>query len=183
MQGSMPTMPVVVGIDGHDGTGKTTIARNVATQLGFSYQRPFSGDHGLALARASASGDTEEVLRIGVLALTRAMQAARDSKPVILDRSWMTVASLVDDTVFHERWTLWIPTILCWADLPTTLERLAQRDEPEESTALHRHYIERYHSIAMRAGCTIVDTSNETEETSTAKTALLVLELNSVGHR
>lgn len=177
---SMPSRsptPAVVGIDGHDGTGKTTIAKNVATRLGFSYRRPFGGERGLALSRAAASGDTAAVLRIGADALARAVQPAGEGRPLILDRSWMTVASLVDDEDFRDRWTLWIPTILCWADLPTTLGRLALRDEPGESVALHRHYIDRYRTIAQRMGCSIVDTSNRSEDASTAEMELIVLEL------
>lgn len=178
--GSVPpgsSVPAVVGIDGHDGTGKTTIAKNVAARLGFSYRRPFGGETGLALSRAAASGDTDAVLGIGAAALARAMDLAGEVRPVLLDRSWMTVASLMDDDEFRERWTLWIPTVLCWADLPTTLARLALRDEPVESLALHRHYIDRYLAIARRAGCTIVDTSNRTEDDSTAEVELIVLEL------
>ncbi|WP_411731352.1 hypothetical protein [Paeniglutamicibacter sp.] len=175
--GSWQSVPHVVGIDGHDGTGKTTIAKNIALRLGYSYRRPFGADAGPELARAAASGDTDLVLSVGARFLALAIQGATKSAPVILDRSWLTVASLVDDGVFRERWTLWIPTILCWADLPTTLDRLGQRDEPEESTAYHLHYIRRYREIAEQLGCAIVDTSNQGEEVSTEFTARIVLDL------
>ena len=182
--GPVPAIQGVVGIDGHDGTGKTTIARNVAAQLRMSYWRPFGGRRGLDLTQASESGDTGEVLRIGAAALTQAIQSADGSGPVILDRSWLTVATLVDDRDFHDRWTLWIPTILCWADLPTTLARLARRDEPAESMTLHRYYIARYKEIAEVNGCAIVDTSHASEEESTAEMALAVLKLlDGTGHR
>ncbi|MHA7271053.1 hypothetical protein [Arthrobacter sp. HLT1-20] len=167
----------VVGIDGHDGTGKTTLAKNVAERLGMSYLRPFGGSRGQELTRASESGDTAEVLRIGASALEHALQSADGTGAILLDRSWMTVASLVDDDEFREHWTLWIPTILCWADLPTTLSRLAQRDEPEESLAAHRHYIARYKALAEANGCTVVDTSHASEEDSTAEMALAVTAL------
>ncbi|MHA7304835.1 AAA family ATPase [Arthrobacter sp. TMN-49] len=173
----VPATRGAIGIDGHDGTGKTTIAKNVAARLGMSYLRPFGGSRGQDLTRASQSGDTKEVLRIGALALEQAVRSAEDSGPVILDRSWLTVASLVDDRVFHERWTLWIPTILCWADLPTTLARLAQRDEPDESVAAHRYYIARYKELAAANGCPIVDTSQSSEAESIAEMALAVLAL------
>ncbi|MFF5790605.1 hypothetical protein ACFY5D_01010 [Paeniglutamicibacter sp. NPDC012692] len=178
------SMPVVVGIDGHDGTGKTTIAKNIAARLGYSYRRPFGGETGLALSRAAVSGDPEAVIKIGAGALARAMETSGEGRPLILDRSWMTVASLVGDDDFRDRWTLWIPTVLCWADLPATLERLALRDEPGETVAWHRHYIDRYRAIAQQMGCAIVDTSHRTEEESTAETELVVLELlGSAGRR
>lgn len=178
----------VIGIDGHDGTGKTTIAKSVAAQLGMSYVRPFGGRQGRDLSRAHESGDTEEVLRIGATALEQAIAAAKVPGTaevpgaLILDRSWLTVASLMNDSIFHARWKLWIPTILCWADLPTTLARLAQRDEAKESLGTHRYYIDRYKSIAETNGCPIVDTSHASEAESAAEMVLAVRELlNSTG--
>lgn len=174
---TLPPIEGVVGIDGHDGTGKTTIAGNVAAQLGMRYLRPFGGHRGLELSRASAEGNTQEVLRIGAAALNDALQSAAGRGPAIFDRSWLTVASLVDDAEFHATWTLWIPTVLCWADLPTTLARLAQRDEPEESEARHRYYIAKYKTIAAANGCPLVDTSHSGVEASTAEMAQVVLAL------
>lgn len=175
--GLWSSVPHVVGIDGHDGTGKTTIAKNVALRLGYAYRRPFGAERGPELARAAASGDTELVLGLGARFLAQAMEGAGKNAPVVLDRSWMTVASLLDDEEFREHWTLWIPTILCWADLPTTLERLGQRDEPEESTGYHLHYIRRYRDIAQLLGCPVVDTSRQGEDASTDQTERLVLEM------
>ena len=87
------------------------------------------------------------------------------------------MASLVDGGDFHDSWTLWIPTILCWADLPTTLARLAERDEPAESVARHEYYIARYKEIAEANGCPMVDTSHASEKTSTAEMVVAVLAL------
>lgn len=180
--GPVPAIRGVVGIDGHDGTGKTTIAKSVAAQLGMAYVRPFGGRRGQDLTRASESGDAREVLRIGASALEDALQSADNAGGVILDRSWLTVASLVDSSDFHDNWTLWIPTILCWADLPTTLARLAERDEPAESVAGHEYYIARYKEIAEANWCPIVDTSHASEEDSTAEMVLAVRALlNSAG--
>lgn len=166
-----------MGIDGHDGTGKTTIAKSVAAQLGMTCLRPFGGSSGQELSRASAEGNTKAVLSIGASALEHALRSVAGTGTVILDRSWLTVASLVDDAVFQARWTLWIPTILCWADLPTTLGRLAQRDEPAESIDGHRYYIARYKTIAAANGCPVVDTSHASEEESTAHMVETVLAL------
>ncbi|KFF58825.1 hypothetical protein JF66_15655 [Cryobacterium sp. MLB-32] len=159
----------VIGIDGHDGTGKTTIARGVARALGASYQSPFAGERGALLARANRAGDHDAVLRIGSAALTAAIDRTGPARPVVLDRSWMTVGSLMTDEDFYDRWNLWVPTILCWSDLPTTLERLRQRDKPTESAAWHEHYIERYRCMAEDRGCVIINTGRSSDAEAIAQ--------------
>lgn len=169
MADSVPSRSGIVAFDGHDGTGKTTLARAVADELNASYQRPFGGDTGLLLLRAHQAGDQAAVLRIGSAALLAASRHAGDDRPIVLDRSWLTVGSLLSDEDFSEHWTLWIPTILCWADLSMTLRRLGERDEPTESVASHQHFIERYRALAQRRSCPIVDTSQATVAESTAQ--------------
>ncbi|TDW29995.1 hypothetical protein [Cryobacterium psychrophilum] len=159
----------VIGIDGHDGTGKTTIARAAAHALNASYQRPFGGERGSLLARAADAGDSDGVLRIGEAAIAAAISRAGPVRPLVVERSWLTVGSLVSDEEFYERWQLWIPTILCWADLPTTLERLGMCAEPTESMERHRHYVDRYRCMAEDRGCVIVDTSNATDDEAIAE--------------
>ncbi|KGJ72226.1 hypothetical protein GY21_16860 [Cryobacterium roopkundense] len=161
---STPTQPRaqsfagVIGIDGHNGTGKTTIAQGVARALNASYQRPFAGEHGALLADANRAGDGEAVLRIGSSALTAAIRRNGPTRPIVLDRSWITVGSLLTDEEFYDRWNIWVPTILCWSDLPTTLERLGRRGEQTESADWHEHYIDRYRCMAEDRGCLIVNT-------------------------
>ena len=164
-----PSLAGVIGIDGHNGTGKTTIARGVARELNASYQRPFAGERGLLLDRANQAGDREAVLRIGSAALTAAIHRNGPTRPIVLDRSWMTVGSLLTDEDFYDRWNIWVPTILCWSDLPTTLERLGQREEPTESAAWHEHYIDRYRCMAEDRGCVIVNTGKCTDDEAIAE--------------
>jgi len=159
----IPSLAGIIGIDGHEGTGKTTIARGVARALNASYQRPFGGERGLLLARADEAGDVDAVLRIGSAALTSAIWRSGPTRPVVLDRSWMTVGSLMTDEDFYDEWQVWVPTILCWADLPTTMARLDRRDEPAKSLAWHQHYIDRYRRMAEDRGCVIVDTSQHSD--------------------
>jgi len=158
-----PSLVGVIGIDGHQGTGKSTIAQGVARALNATYERPFGGERGMLLAEADHAGDPDAVLRIGSSALTAAIRRSGARRPLVLDRSWMTVGSLLNDEDFYGRWEVWIPTILCWADLPTTLDRLGQRDEFAKSTSWHQHYIDRYRRMAEDRGCVIVDTSQATD--------------------
>jgi len=159
----------VIGIDGHTGTGKTTIARGAADALHASYERPFGGERGLLLARADEAGDSDGVLRIGAAAITAAIRRSGPMRPLVVERSWLTVGSLVSDEDFYEHWQLWIPTILCWADLPTTLERLGHCGESAEAAERHRYYVDRYRCMAEDRGCIIVDTSNATDTEAIAQ--------------
>ncbi|MDH6238317.1 hypothetical protein [Cryobacterium sp. CG_9.6] len=159
----------VIGVDGHEGTGKSTIARGAARALHASFHRPFGNERGTLLAHASQAGDTDGVLRVGEAALTTAIHRAGSMRPVVLERSWLTVGSLLPDDVFYERWQLWIPTILCWADLPSTLKRLGHRTAPAATIARHEHLIERYRTMAEDRGCVIVDTSHTTDDEAIAE--------------
>lgn len=148
----------VVALDGHDGAGKTTIATALADALDGVYVRPFGGATGRALMAAATAHDPVQVLAVGEGALRDALGAHRDSPVVVLDRSWMTVASLVEPAEFAAAWTLWVPTVLCWSDLTTTLQRLAVRTEEPEDTSWHSFYLDRYLELARRFDVPVVRT-------------------------
>jgi energy-coupling factor transporter ATP-binding protein EcfA2 len=161
----------IVALDGHDGAGKTTLARALAERVSGSYRRPFHGPLGAALLDAAARGDFDRVITLGEEGIRT---AAKASVPVVLDRGWMTVASLIDGSrfpTFAARWHWWIPTALCWADLPTTLERLGRREDAVETTASHRHYLAVYRDLAERTGSVIVRTDVNSTQACVEKLA------------
>lgn len=154
----------ILGLDGHDGAGKTTLAKLLAQRLRGQYVRPFGGSWGAELMRAHERSH-ELTIDTGMAALQAAIAGADPDRIIILDRSWMTVASLVPADVFEQRWSLWLPTILCWSDLPTTLARLDLRnDEASESEQYHRHYLSSYLDCAQRRGCPVLRTEGAAED-------------------
>lgn len=150
---------LVIALDGHDGSGKTTLANALAARLGGKCLRPFAGDTGAQLLRAGERQDTDELLRIGGAALDACLDTAGDA-PLVLDRAWMTVASFVPGCEkFFRCWRHWIPTTLCWADLATTLVRLGARpDESDERLGWHEHYLSVYRLLAERSASAILRT-------------------------
>jgi cytidylate kinase len=147
----------LIALDGHDGSGKTTLAIAFADRIGGSYARPFSGTLGKELLKAGESGDVEGVVELGQRGLDRAIAEA-ERFPVVLDRSWITVASLIASESLA-KWTVRIPTVLCFSDLRTTLERLELRtDEFLEPVAWHTRFLEIYLDIAERHNVPILRT-------------------------
>jgi thymidylate kinase len=155
------------GLDGHDGAGKTTLAVALAQRLGGTYRRPFGSDTGHRLMEAAHANDSAGVLAVGHAAIRDALDSA-DNYPVILDRSWLTVASLAPDDLFRNSWVLWVPTVLCWADLPTTIRRLGQRNEEPADPTWHCRYLRRYREIADEYECPLVETHIRSTESSLA---------------
>lgn len=138
------TAQQVLALDGHDGAGKTTLARQLAARVGGRYVRPFAGAQGSALMQAYEHGDTERVIEIGAQALGESM-ARSSGEALVLDRGWLTVSTLVPQPLFAARWNLWVPTVLLWCDLRTTLQRLGMREEEApESSRWHEEFLAVY---------------------------------------
>lgn len=168
---------VVVGLDGHDGAGKTTLARAAAEVLGAEVVRPFAGAAGSRLMAAATAGEISDVLEIGSVAIRAALDSRTSGRSLVLDRSWVTVATLVPREVFVAEWDLWPFTIVCWADLPTTLRRVRTRDEPQERDDWHRGYIDLYAQLAAELDVPLVRTDDRSVDRALAH----VLELSGHG--
>lgn len=135
----------LIAIDGHDGAGKTTLATALAERVGALYVRPFGGTRGDQMVRAWRSNRLDEVLRIGDDTLREVLASARDGRRLVLDRGWLTVATLVPRQSFAAAWRLWLPTALIWCDEQTTRARLRERGRgDEEVDAWPTHFLHAY---------------------------------------
>jgi DNA polymerase III delta prime subunit len=152
-------------LDGHDGSGKTTLAIRLADELGARYLRPFAPPAGERLLELAAERRYDEALELGRRAVARAA-ATEPGRPQIFDRHWMTVLSLLPEEHW-DRFDPMPPTLLCWSDLDTTLARLAERDGASPNAAAvreHEFYLERYKLIADRFGQQVLRTDRLTAD-------------------
>lgn len=156
-------------LDGHDAAGKTTLARSLAEATGARYVRPFGGDPGRRLIEAYQVGRHDDVLAIGREAILSQLQAAA-TDALVLDRGWVTVATLVPRERFLAEWDLWLPSALLWCDEATTVRRLGARavyeDEPDD---WHAHFLATYlDRFGLRPGM-VVRTDQQSEADSAAE--------------
>jgi thymidylate kinase len=150
--------------DGHDGTGKTTLSQQVADYCGGIYVRPFGGQMGLDLIEAYENKDHQLTIELGFKAIER-IDSQYQNSILVFDRHWMTVLSLLEPNY----WSILVntpPTILCWADLQNTKNRLSSRPEKQYSDEYHTMYLNIYKTLAASFGAFVLDTSNKTLEDS-----------------
>jgi hypothetical protein len=152
--------PMVLAVDGHDGSGKTTLAKRLASAVGGRYVRPYGPPFGDQLLLAQEGDRIREIARD---AIDHVMRNALPAEVLIFDRLWITVLTLLPPDEWPE-WPWQVPTAVCWADLPTTLLRLSGRLEPDRERVWHERYIELYKELAERFGCLWVPTHELSEE-------------------
>jgi hypothetical protein len=146
-----------LAVDGHDGSGKTTLARGLAGALGAGYCRPFSGVPGGRFLAESEAGRPHAAIRIAEAAVSEALQGFGPADVVVCDRLWITVLSVLPPDLF-DVWTYRAPSLLCWSDLATTTARLRSRPEKQEALDWHHGYLPKYLDIAERFACPVLRT-------------------------
>jgi len=153
----------VLAVDGHDGAGKSTLARRLANGLRAEYARPFGGPAGADFLRAAEGNNPECAMAIARAAIAATLARLPQADVIVFDRCWMTVFSAIPDDYFSV-WGHRIPTILCWTDLNTTIDRLGTRAEKPEAAERHRHYLARYAYLARHFDCPVIRTDMSDED-------------------
>ncbi len=147
---------MILVLDGHDASGKTTLASRLAAELGACHLRPFAGAVGRQFTSSVSRENFDAAAAIAQRAVEDSLSTAT-SNVVIFDRHWMTVFSMLPEAYWQE-WKPLPPTILCWSDLATTLDRLQGRTQSDADDFDHPHYLSVYLQLARRFDCEILRT-------------------------
>ncbi len=152
---SGPVAQRAFALDGHDGSGKSSIAKALAAMGHGTVVKPFSAQLGDYIAHLWGNRRFAEADRAARFAV-----AAVSATPgqLIFDRHWLSMATVLPEHYIRS-WER-PKTIVCWADLPTTIERLRQRGEEVGDLDYHRFYLDEYRRIAERANVAVVETTS-----------------------
>jgi thymidylate kinase len=150
----------IISFDGHDGAGKTTIAKKVAEKLKFKYIKPFESSLGDLIAWSFRNKKYDFTNKISKLAIEKSV-SENPNTSLIFDRHWMSMFTVLPEQYYAE----WNPlpfTILIWVDWQTTMERLIQKGEKPGSEKEHQYYCDLYLKVADNYGVPVIDTTKHT---------------------
>ena len=171
--GGSSASPQIIVLDGHDGSGKTTLARLAAETLGGTYVKPFDGTLGDMIMWLSDERRYELADQLARASIEKIVQEHPASPLLIFDRHWLSMFTLFPAKL-RDLWHPLPATILCWTDLETTRSRLLARGEDPGDDAEHQHYIRLYRTLAEQFGVPIIDTTSEPPRASIHRIVELV---------
>lgn len=155
--------PRIIAIDGHDGTGKTSMTRALAAAFGGLAVRPFSDSLGDHIAWLLKNGDFSAGSRLAQSAVLRMQSLHPDSSILWMDRHW---ASIYVDLP-SEFWGSWQPlptTIFLDAPAATMIARCSSRGETPGPTEEFESYRTKFHELARKFDVPTFDTENVSVE-------------------
>lgn len=161
----------IIALDGHDGSGKTTLAKDLAEHIGGIYIRPFGGEAGEMLIGLAEQKKYEELCAFGKEKLN-SICTGYQNKVLVCDRHWMTVFSLLPQEYWNDPgWLPLPPTALCYAALETTLSRLSERSEKAYDRDYHSYYLDLYLRLAQLFNAKVLRTDHYNYKDSLAQLA------------
>ncbi len=155
---------LILAIDGHDGSGKTTLAKLLSEKINGIYIRPFAEENGIQLIKYFDAKDYKKISAFGYETIKKQEQLYQN-EILVYDRHWMTVFSLLPESYWNDK--IWHPlpvTMLCYCDLEHCLNRLKKRTEKSYEENYHAYYLEVYYKLANYFGARILRTDQKNIE-------------------
>jgi thymidylate kinase len=153
-------------IDGHDGAGKSEIARRVAAHFGGEHVRPFAAPVGEQLSRLRDEGRVELMDELAREAVNREVERS-SSELLVFDRHWPTVLTMGRMRTSVELAPQWFPlppTVICWTDVETSRRRYTARREALFPTTRDDYYCAAYRDVADAYDIPLVVTTDLSPE-------------------
>lgn len=150
-------MKSIVMLEGHDGAGKTTIAKGVSRKMGYTYYHFYDNfDAKYSIEPLSISED--ELIALIKKTLDHILSLDEN---IVLDRGLITPLSVLSKERWHELKDYFdkISVILCYADIDTTIDRLKKRDIDESEQWDNNKWITLNKEIAEYFNLPIIDTT------------------------
>jgi dephospho-CoA kinase len=162
---------ICIAIEGHDASGKTTVATALAEEMGGAYIKPFRylGDFLEWTWRTQKFHLTDQVAR---MAIADAAEDNADKVVLVFDRHWLTHFTVMPPHLL-ENWGELPITIMLWTDPDTTRERLRIRGE-EPYAYDHDHYCPLYKTVAARYRVPVVETTSTTIEEAVRRVRAII---------
>lgn len=164
-------------IEGYDGSGKTSVAKNIAKIIGAKYVHFFS-EYGVNYSIEPLSVSDDELIKMTKNALDKALKEEQD---IVLDRGLITPISALPE----ERWDEFkeyfdkIPVVMCYATVEDTIDRLKQRDTDESKWYDNKYWIDINLKLAKKFNIPIVNTSTSGNVFNSTKYAMEYFGLSS----
>lgn len=150
--------PKIIVIDGHDGTGKTTIAKKLAKELDGVYIKPFDGIIGDIIVWLYERKKYKLLNKISFSILEKCIEENNNANYLIFDRHWLSIYTLLPSKYYNEEFNFPY-TILCTANSKTIIQRLRERNNKEEMNWDNDYFRKKYLEIANNYDLKIIDTS------------------------
>lgn len=150
-------MAKIFMLEGYDGSGKTSVAKEIAKRLGIRYCHFFS-EYGIQYDIEPLSVTEDELINMTKKALDKALKSTED---VVFDRGLITQVSALSE----ERWDEFkiyfeqIPLVMCYANLEDTISRLKARHGDESTWYDNEYWMNVNLKIAQKFNVPIVNTS------------------------
>ena len=155
---------LLIAVDGHDGSGKTTISKLLAETIKGKYVKPFSGDVGDLIVWLYMNKNYELLEDLAFNAIQYTIYKNVNEPILVFDRHWLSIASLLPSEKITRQFIKPI-TFLCWANINTTLERLFIRSDDQENAWDNKKYCDLYYRLGIENNVILIDTSNSPNPT------------------
>lgn len=92
--------PTIIAIDGHDASGKTTIAKLLSKEIDGKYIKPFDGNIGDMIVWAYKKKKYSLIDEIAINVIEMNIDKNRNEKYLIFDRHWLSIETLLYELEF-----------------------------------------------------------------------------------